>query len=33
MTPAEFEETVQSQFNKFKENFLKNLDGETNENN
>lgn len=33
MTPAEFEETVQSQFNKFKENFLKNLDGETTENN
>jgi len=33
MTPAEFEETVQSQFNKFKKNFLKNLDGETNENN
>jgi hypothetical protein len=33
MTPAEFEETVQSQFNKFKENFLKNLDGESNENN
>ena len=33
MTPAEFEETVQTQFNKFKENFLKNLDGKTNENN
>ena len=33
MTPDEFEETVQTQFNKFKENFLKNLDGETNENN
>jgi hypothetical protein len=33
MTPAEFEETVQSQFTKFKENFLKNLDGESNENN
>jgi hypothetical protein len=33
MTPVEFEETVQSQFNKFKENFLKNLDGESNENN
>ena len=33
MTPAEFEETVQTQFNKFKENFLKNLDGESNENN
>ena len=33
MTPAEFEETVLSQFNKFKENFLKNLDGESNENN
>ena len=33
MTPSEFEETVQTQFNKFKENFLKNLDGESNENN
>ena len=33
MTPAEFEETVQTQFNKFKENFLKNLNGESNENN
>lgn len=33
MTPTEFEETVQTQFNKFKENFLKNLDGESNENN
>jgi hemerythrin-like domain-containing protein len=33
MTPAEFEETVQTQFNKFKENFLKNLDGEPNETN
>ena len=33
MTPAEFEETVLTQFNKFKENFLKNLDGESNENN
>ena len=33
MTPAEFEETVLAQFNKFKENFLKNLDGESNENN
>ena len=33
MSPAEFEETVQTQFNKFKENFLKNLNGETNENN
>jgi hypothetical protein len=33
MSPAEFEETVQIQFDKFKENFLKNLNGETNENN
>jgi len=33
MTPAEFEETVQTQFNKFKENFLKNSDGEPNETN
>ena len=32
MTPTEFEETVLAQFNKFKENFLKNLDGESNEN-
>jgi hypothetical protein len=33
MTPEEFEETIQSQFNKFKENFLANLNGEKNENN
>lgn len=33
MSPAEFEETVQTQFNKFKENFLKNLNKESDENN
>ena len=35
MTPEEFEETVQKQFDKFKENFLNKLNGveETNENN
>ncbi len=33
MTPEEFEETIQAQFNKFKENFLANLNGEKNENN
>jgi hypothetical protein len=35
MTPEEFEETVQKEFNKFKENFLNKLNGvtETNENN
>ena len=30
MTPEEFEETVQSQFNIFKENFLKQLDKQSN---
>jgi hemerythrin-like domain-containing protein len=29
MTPEEFEETVQKQFDKFKENFLNNLNKET----
>ncbi len=29
MTPEEFEETIQAQFNKFKENFLKKLNKET----
>jgi hypothetical protein len=33
MTPEEFEETIQKQFDKFKENFLKNLDKDTNETN
>ena len=35
MTPEEFEETVQKQFEQFKENFLNKLNGveETNENN
>ena len=33
MTPEEFDDTIQKQFNKFKENFLKNLDGETDETN
>ena len=35
MTPDEFEETVQKQFERFKENFLNKLNGveETNENN
>jgi hypothetical protein len=33
MTPEEFDNTIQEQFDKFKENFLKNLDGEINENN
>jgi hypothetical protein len=33
MTPEEFEETIQSGFDKYKENFLKNLNGENNENN
>ena len=34
MSPEEFEETVQAQFNKFKEDFLNNLNKETeNENN
>ena len=33
MSPEEFEETVQAQFDIFKENFLKRLNGETNENN
>lgn len=33
MTPEEFDNTIQQQFNKFKENFLKNLDGEINEDN
>ena len=32
MTPEEFEETVQAQFDKFKEQFLENLNKETNEN-
>ena len=31
MTPEEFEETIQAQFNKFKENFLKKLNGDTND--
>ena len=33
MTPEEFDQTIQVQFNKFKENFLKNLNGENDENN
>ena len=33
MSPEEFDQTVQAQFDIFKENFLKNLDGESNENN
>jgi hemerythrin-like domain-containing protein len=33
MTPEEFDATIQEQFNKFKENFLKKLNGENNENN
>ena len=33
MTPKEFEETVQAEWDKFKENFMKRLNGETNENN
>lgn len=33
MTPEEFEETIQKQFDKFKENFLKKLNGENDENN
>ena len=33
MTPQEFEETIEKQFIKFKENFLKNLNKETNEDN
>jgi hypothetical protein len=34
MTPEEFEETIQIQFNKFKENFLNNLNNtDTDENN
>ena len=33
MSPEEFEKTVQAQFDIFKENFLKRLNGETNENN
>ena len=33
MTQEEFEETVQKQFNQFKEKFLAKLNGETNENN
>jgi ElaB/YqjD/DUF883 family membrane-anchored ribosome-binding protein len=32
MTPEEFDETIQKQFDKFKENFLKNLNGEENDN-
>jgi hypothetical protein len=32
MTPEEFEETIQQQFEKFKEKFLANLNGEKNEN-
>lgn len=32
MTPEEFEETVQKQFNQFKEKFLAKLNGETNDN-
>ncbi len=32
MTSEEFEETIQKQFDKFKENFLTKLNGETNEN-
>jgi hypothetical protein len=31
MTPEEFEETVQKQFDAFKEKFLKRLNGEQNE--
>jgi hypothetical protein len=33
MTPQEFEETVQKEWDKFKENFIKRLNGESNENN
>lgn len=33
MTPEEFDNTIQEQFNKFKEKFLKDLDGDTDENN
>ena len=33
MSPDEFDQTVQAQFDIFKENFLKRLNGETNENN
>ena len=33
MTPEEFEDTIQKQFNQFKENFLTKLNGKTNENN
>jgi hypothetical protein len=35
MTPEEFEETIQKEFDKFKENFLNKLNGvtQTNENN
>jgi hypothetical protein len=33
MTTDEFDDTIQKQFNKFKENFLKNLNGETDETN
>ena len=33
MTPEEFDETIQKQFNQFKEKFLKNLNGETDETN
>ena len=33
MTPEEFDNTIQAQFDKFKENFLQKINGETNENN
>lgn len=33
MTPEEFDNTIQAQFNKFKENFLKKINGENNEDN
>jgi hypothetical protein len=32
MTPEQFEETIQQEWNKFKENFMKKLNGETTEN-
>jgi hemerythrin-like domain-containing protein len=33
MTPEEFENTIQKEWDKFKENFIKRLNGESNENN
>ena len=33
MTTEEFENTIQAEFNKFKEDFLKKLNGTENENN